>query len=269
MPVKEHTSLCGLQQDRAEWERFILLAQNTLYSTSLFCLFDTHLWVSVCCTDNVVLSIKQIKALETCWELVFTNQPIKVGHFGLFLFPSLFPYFLSFPSLCLIKKDFEGILQIPDKLTDFDLLLWGEGDKCRRQESERERGAWGRRCAPDFNKTSFSPQLPPQESLKGQECKSLLAQTRSVERGKERGERGWEVWCRGMYWILWQVIRKILATGKSLPFMLFYVFTPQTKCVMSSLVLFVFLSFSPWVKLPLAVARVIFKFQSLWLFVTV
>lgn len=68
------------------------------------------------------------------------------------------------------------------------------------EETEGRKGteAWGRRCAPDFNKTSqVSPQLPPQESWKGQECESLQTQTRSDggegrrdgrEEGRQRGD---------------------------------------------------------------------------------
>lgn len=59
------------------------------------------------------------------------------------------------------------------------------------EETEGRKGteAWGRRCAPDFNKTSqVSPQLPPQESWKGQECESVQTQTRSD--GGREGEMG-------------------------------------------------------------------------------
>lgn len=61
------------------------------------------------------------------------------------------------------------------------------------EETEGRKGAevWGRRCAPDFNKTSWvSPQLPPRESWKGQEGRSSLTQTRSWGKVKEMGGEG-------------------------------------------------------------------------------
>lgn len=60
------------------------------------------------------------------------------------------------------------------------------------EETECREGteAWGQRCAPDFNKTSWvSPQLSPQESWKGHECKSLFTQTRLEKRQKRCDEK--------------------------------------------------------------------------------